>query len=119
MTNPADCGHGAIISGRALALVLTPATLRRARVAYRANRDVYEELLSLSAVVLGADTGTGVAIRDAAREAGLMTVTEYAEAAGVKARGVRRACQEGRLPAIKRVVWLIDPGALPLRGIPC
>ena len=118
MPNPDD--QAAVISGRALALITTPAMLRRARVAHRSDPGLYGELLSLSAVVLGAATGTQMAITAAAREAGLMTVSEYSAAEGRKPRAVRRACLEGRLPAVRRgPIWLIDPDALTWRELAC
>ena len=120
MTSPSDCDHGAVISGRALAVVITPALLRRARVAHRGNPALYGELLTVSAVVLGAATGTQVAIRAAAAEAGFMTVTETSAAVGLKPRAIRRACAEGRLPAIKRgPLWFVDPAGLATRTLSC
>jgi len=103
----ADCGH-IEISPRVLALLADAARLRRLRVAYRADPDVYRELLAVSAAVLGGAGATRLAIGAPSRHAGLMSTSEYAAAAGLTANAVRRACREGRIRARKAGrQWLV------------
>lgn len=106
------------ISARALALVITPDVLRRARIVYRAD-PVYQELLSLT-LVLAAASGSKVAVQGPGGDAGYMTVNEYAEAARITPRAVRLACREGRIRAVKRGRdWLIPAGELATREASC
>ena len=117
MPNRADCGH-VVVSARALAMLASPAVLRRLRVAYRAD-PVYDELLTVSAAVLGYADVTKVAIGAAEADAWIMT-DEAARRLGVKPAAVRRMLREGRLRGVKRgTVWLIDPAALTWRELAC
>ena len=111
-----DCGH-TTISARALALIVDGPRLRRLRVAYRAD-PVYPELLAVSAAVLGGADATNLAIAGGTRNAGYMSASEYAAAAGLTANAVRRACREGRIRAERRSgVWLIPVAELAMRGV--
>jgi hypothetical protein len=93
-------GPGVYVSRRALALFVTPELLRRARIAYRADA-LYEDLLALS-VVLGASAAASGATVKAPEAQPVLTTAQFAAAAHIKPRAVRRACQEGRIHAIKR-----------------
>lgn len=106
------------VSVRALALVVSPDVLRRARIAYRAD-PLYQELLSLT-VLLTAASGSKVAVQGPGCDAEYMTVNEYAAAAGITPRAVRLACRESRIRAVKRGRdWLIPPAELALREASC
>src|ERR1022692_268697 len=106
--SPADRGH-VEISPRVLALLADPARLRRLRVAYRADPEIYPELVALSAVILGAAVGTRIAVGVAAGHAGTMTTAEAAERLAVKPRAIRRAIAEGRLSGTKRAgIWIVE-----------
>jgi hypothetical protein len=93
-------GSGVYVSRRALALVITPELLRRARIAYRADA-LYEELLELSAVLSDLTAASGVVVGIPQAEP-VLTTAQFASAANIKPRAVQRACLEGRILAVKR-----------------
>jgi Transcriptional regulator, AbiEi antitoxin len=115
---PAECGHR-VISARTLARITTPAALRRLRVAWCADDETHSELVAITAIVLACASASEVAIPAIARDAGLMTTTEYAAAAGITPQAVRLACSEGRIRAVKRGVWLIPVSELVRRQASC
>lgn len=88
------------VSRRVLALVIAPELLRRARIAYRGDA-VYRELTDLTEVLSGLTASTGVVVETPQAELTL-TTAQFAAAAHIKPRAVRRACQEGRVRAVKR-----------------
>jgi hypothetical protein len=110
--SPAD--GNVVISGRALALLASPAALRRLRVRYRAD-PVYDDLVVISAIVLAAD-GHGIAIGGGGQDPEYMTTAEFAASAGCSMRTVRRGCADGTIRAVRRSgVWLIPAGELARR----
>jgi hypothetical protein len=116
----ASRADGLTVGVRALALAVDLRRLRRLRIAYRADPDVYPELLRLTtALILGAADGTKVAVTGGPGDCGGHLVTsEFAAAAGLSERAVRRACAERRLSAVKRGGhWWIDATALTMREV--
>jgi hypothetical protein len=115
---PPDCGH-VLIDSRALALLVTPAMLKRARWQWRGNPELYRDLVTLS-VLLAVASDSKIAIPSAARDAGYVTANEYAAAAGISANAVRLACRQGRIRAVKRGRdWQIPLAELAERRLAC
>lgn len=88
--------------------------MRRLRVRYRAD-PVYDDLVIISAIVLGRASTTRIAVAADDGNAWIMT-TEAAQRLGVKPDTVRRMCREGRLHGTRRGRdWLIDPASVVRR----
>jgi excisionase family DNA binding protein len=117
MTSPAD--GNVVISGRLLGLLVTQERLRRLRIAHRADKSLYAELLVVSAVLLGYADVTKVALVAADGNAWIMT-TEAAQRLGVGPPAVRRMLREGRLCGTKHGrLWLVDATDLTSRELAC
>jgi excisionase family DNA binding protein len=102
------------ISGRLLGQLVTQERLRRLRIAHRADKDLYSELLTLSAVLLGSATGTKVVVTAGPPgESGLLGTATAARRAGATPRAIRKAISEHRLAATRiSGRWLIRPADL-------
>ena len=100
------------VSSRALMLITSPAMLRRARIACRADPAMYRDLQALTAVVLGYADVTKVAVDAPEADAWIMT-DEAAARLRVKPAAVRRMLRERRLRGTKHgTVWLVDAADL-------
>lgn len=102
------------ISARTVALLASHADLRRLRIAYRSDPELYNDLLLLSVVALANQTGradtTEIAIRQPLEQQSNMTTNQVAQHLGLTADAVRRAVREGRLTATKHGDrWMVTP----------
>lgn len=88
--------------------------LRRARVALRADSEVYEDLLRLRMAVLTDESVSELAFDGRPLTAsGVMTTREAAEQVGISPHGIRDAIRGGRLEAEQHAGrWLIPSSAL-------
>ena len=114
MTYRAQAMEGRAICARTVALLASHTDLRRLRIAYRSDPQVYQDLLLLSVIALaGTANGTEIAVTDTPNRSSEMTTAEAATAAGVQERTIRRAITEHRITATKRAGrWWITPEAL-------
>ena len=95
------------ISARTAAVLARDPALRRLRVRYRTDREIYDDLrsLALAGYAYEAATGnatgnaTGIVIDSSAADDCLMTTARAAELCGITANAIRRAAREGRLDA--------------------
>ncbi|MET9067253.1 helix-turn-helix domain-containing protein [Streptosporangium sandarakinum] len=99
-------GHPApAIHPRTVAILAAHVNLRRLRVAYRLDPEVYADLFALSKIALAAQVGdanvTEIAIRPGFEQSSNMTTEQAAQHLGITANAVRRALREGRLTATK------------------
>ncbi|MFD8563898.1 helix-turn-helix domain-containing protein [Streptosporangium canum] len=102
------------VSARTVALLATHTDLRRLRIAYRSDPQVYADLLLISVVALAEQTGradaTEIAIQAPFEQQSNMTTSQVAHHLGITADAVRRAVREGRLTATKHGDrWMVTP----------
>lgn len=105
------------ISARTIALLAEHADLRRLRVAYRADQDLYAELLAVSAITLAyranpeVRTEIGAYVQPQAFSE--MTTAEAAAHLGITPSAVLKAIHGRRLTARRRGgCWLVDTGSV-------
>jgi hypothetical protein len=92
-------GPGIFIDRRVLALLITPDQLRRARVRYRSDDELYRGLFSLSVLLSGLTTSPGAVVSQSLET---LTTAEFAAAAHIGPEAVRQACRQRRIEAVKR-----------------
>ncbi|MGV9600795.1 helix-turn-helix domain-containing protein [Streptosporangium sandarakinum] len=122
MTTSTPAGHVGSVSGhpapaihpRTVAILAEHLDFRRLRIAYRADPEVYADLVTLTVLALAARTGradaTEMVIRTPIEQHSNMTTNQVAQHLGITADAVRRAVREGRLTATKHgAQWVVTP----------
>lgn len=91
----------------------TNRALRRLKVQYRSDPHVYAALCAVDGALASSSERTKIAPQPATPHAGLMTSQQFAKLAGLTVRAVQKACQQGRIRAIRvSGIWLIDAAEL-------
>jgi len=106
-----------VITSRAANVLIRHLPLRHLRIAFRDDSQVYPALLALAELAVsyesGSGAGTGIDIETAPDNDSRVTVLQAARRAGVTARAIIKAIDDGRLDAYKvGPIWQISERSL-------
>jgi hypothetical protein len=107
----------AAITARTASVLVRHLPIRRLRIAFRDDAQIYPVLLALEELASGYENGSGVgtelAIANGTAEDNRVTVLQAARKAGVTARAIIKAIDSGRLDAHKTgPIWQITERSL-------